>query len=111
MEGIKIAIPFYDSFVAKNFFNFGYFDMPLKDVVYFEENNNHPFDGFISRGLKDLGVETIKVKSVFYEEPEDFKAFQFYKACCTRSGGKSPIFHSPELPDCCSDEFCLTFAE
>jgi hypothetical protein len=108
IQDIEIAIPFYDSFVAKSFFEFGVFDMPLKDVVFFEESNDHPFDRIISSSLGEMGVETIRAQSVFYEKPEDFKAFQFYKACCNRSGGKSPKFQNPDIAHCCSDQFCLT---
>lgn len=109
-KNIKICVPFYDSFIAKNIFNFGLCDLDLRnwEHTFFEEDNGHPFDFQISDALKSLGVETQKAKSIYYENREDFTAFKFYKSVCNRKqGGKSPTFDRPELEHFCSNEFCF----
>ena len=107
LKGIKTVVPFYDSFLHKSIHNFGCFELNLPDdVVFFVENNNHPFDFQIQRAIEKFGGTVEKAKSIFYNNKEDFKAFQFYKAICNRKMGKSPCFHRPELEDCSSDEFC-----
>ena len=107
LKGIKTAVPFYDSFLHKSIHNFGCFELNLPDdVVFFVEDNNHPFDFQIQRAIKKFGGQFEKTKSIYYNTRENFGAFQFYKAICNRKMGKSPVFHRPELEDCSSDEFC-----
>lgn len=105
---LSIGIPFYDSFVYNNVFHFGLSELRLDgfEVVFFEESNNHPFDFLISEALDSLGVERVKAKSIYYENYEDFDAFQFYKATTSRSGGKSPNYGSPNIDNFSSAEFC-----
>ena len=106
---IKIGVPFYGSYVYNNIFHFGLCDLSLEglDHVYFEEDNNHPFDFQIKEALSKLGVKTEKAKSIYYKDKEDFAAFQMYKAVCNRFQGRVPRFSNPRLNDFCSDEFCL----
>lgn len=107
LKGIKVAVPFYDSFIHKSIHNFGSFELPIpEDSIFFEEDNEHPFDFQIQRAIHKYGGKIQKAKSIFYDKREDFKAFQFYKAICNRKMGKAPTFHRPELEDCCSEEFC-----
>lgn len=107
LKGIKTVVPFYDSFLHRSIHNFGCFELNLPDdVVFFVEDNNHPFDFQIQRAIEKFGGPIEKVKSIYYNKKDDFKAFQFYKAICNRKMGKSPVFHRPELEDCSSDEFC-----
>ena len=105
---IRIAVPFYDSYICNNLFYFGMSQMDLTglDHVYFIEDNNHPFDFQIKKAIDDLGVETQEAKSIFYKNKDDFHAFQMYKAVCNRRQGKSPTFSNPNLNHFCSDEFC-----
>jgi len=107
LKNILVAVPFYDSFVHNSLHQFGIFEMDISDLnpVYFEEDNEHPFDRLISRALKDLGIKTEKAKSIYYKKREDFPAFQFYKASC-KKGGRPPKFDSPEIPNLSSPEFC-----
>lgn len=107
---VKVAVPFYDSFVYQNIFNFGMCDINLKkfDHVFFEEKNDHPFDMMISKQLKKITDKTELVKSIYYKKREDLEALQFYKAVCNRGGGgKSPNFGCPNLEHFCSPEFCF----
>lgn len=108
LDGIQIAVPFYDSYIYRNLFYFGVHCLDLKDldIWYFEEENGHPFDFIISRALKKLGIETIKAKSIYYEKKEDFQAFCFYKAVCGRKTGRAVTWEKPNLEHFCSDEFC-----
>lgn len=107
LKDIQIAIPFYDSFIHRSLHNFGDYGLNLsEDVVFFEEENGHPFDYQISRALKKWTSKPTKAKSIYYKDKGDFPSFQFYKAVCNRRQGKSPEFHSPNLEDFCSDEFC-----
>lgn len=109
---IQIAVPFYDSYVSRNLFNFGMHDLSLEGLNpwYFEEDNHHPFDFLISKTLKKNKIKTIQTKSVCYEKKEDFAAFQFYKAVCERKAGKQTSYERPNLEHFCSDEFCLESA-
>ena len=108
LEGLQIAVPFYDSFIYRNLFYFGIHDLDLAGLNpwYFEEDNRHPFDFIISRAIKKLGIETIKAKSIFYEKKEDFQAFCFYKAVCGRKPGRAATWENPNLEHFCSDQFC-----
>ena len=107
LKGIDIAIPFYDSFISRNFFNFGIhnIDFGQLEVTYFEEDNSHPFDFFIKKEIKRLQLDTIDVKSVYYEFKDDFKAYQAFKAITHRT--KPPTFGNPNIAGLCSNRFCL----
>lgn len=104
----KVAVPFYDSFIYQNIFNFGMCDLNLSkfDCVFFREKNNHPFDEMITEQLRNITDQTTLVKSIYYKNREDIEAFQFYKAVCNRSGNKTPNYGSPNLEHFCSAEFC-----
>ena len=108
LEDLKIAIPFYDSYIHRNIHNFGSHELDLEGLnpVFFEENNNHPFDILIKRAIVDMGIKTTPAKSIYYEKKEDFTAFQWFKAMANRSGGRTPTFERPDLSYFCSDEFC-----
>lgn len=109
-HNVKVAVPFYDSFIYNNLFYFGlsHLDLTKFDVEYFEEDNNHPHDHLISQRLRKFTDKNIQqVKSIYYENREDFKAFQAFKAICNRSGGgRPPVFDNPQIEGLCSNEFC-----
>lgn len=107
-ENLKVAVPFYDSYIYNNIFHFGLSDLPLKHLnpVHFVEDNNHPFDFQILSVIKGLGVETENVKTILHRDKNDFHAFQMYKASCSRSQGRAPTFQKPNLDHFCSDDFC-----
>jgi DNA polymerase III alpha subunit len=107
----KVAVPFYDSFVYQNIFNFALYEANLSrfDHFYFEEANDHPFDQMISAQLRKIAdpQKIVKAKSIYYKNREDVTAFQFYKSVCSRSGGKPPNYGNPQLEHFCSAEFCI----
>lgn len=108
---LNLFIPFYDSFLSKNIFNFGMCNLFIDefDPFFFLEDNDHPFDFLIKESLANLVSEEklIKSKSIFYEKREDFKAFQMFKSFCNRQGGKTPTFDNPNVRGLCSAEFCF----
>ena len=106
LKDIQVVIPFYDSFVHKNLHEFGVHNIELPDLVYFVEDNGHPFDYQILRGLERFKEKKQSVKSIFYEKKENFKEYQFYRSNSQRQAGKIPVFTSPELENCGSDKFC-----
>ena len=107
----KVAVPFYDSFIYQNIFHFGMCEVDLKkfDHFFFEESNDHPFDFMISAQLRKVAKpeKIITAKSIYYKNREDVEAFQFYKATCSRSGGKPSSYGNPQLEHFCSAEFCI----
>ena len=107
-KNVKIAVPFYDSYIFNNLFYFGLCHLNLSnlDPVYFIEDNNHPFDFQIRSVIEGLDVKTQMVKTILHHNKDDFHAFQMYKAACSRSQGKSPVFQNPNLNHFCSDNFC-----
>jgi len=109
LQNIRVGVPFYDSFVYNNVFHFGMSNIDLDGVdhFYMVEDNNHPFDFQINRTLDKLKINNkTLVKTICYENREDFKAFQMLRAVCSRSQGKSPTFGNPNLNHFCSQEFC-----
>ena len=61
LDEVSIGVPFYDSYIFNNIFNFGLCDLSLDDFdhFYMEENNKHPFDFQISSALKKLKVKLV----------------------------------------------------
>jgi len=114
-KDLKIAIPFYDSYLFHNSFSYKQpcmLDDSFFKPVYFIEDNLLPFDGV----LQDLVInycsqndfETEKVKSVYYENREDFEAYQTYKCICSRGFSNKPkTLDMPNLDHCASPEFCF----
>lgn len=109
-EDVKVAVPFYDSFIYQNIFNFGLCQINLNrfDHFFLEEKNDHPFDHLISKQLNSFAKkeQILMAKSIYYKNRDDVDAFQFYKAVCNRSGNKTPSFGNPNLEYFCSPEFC-----
>lgn len=105
---LKIGVPFYDSFIYQNLFNFGLCNIHLDpfDHFFIEEDNGHPFDILIQSQLDAIKAPKTKAKTILYKKKEDVDALQFYKAVCNRSGGKPPNYGNPNLSHFCSDEFC-----
>lgn len=107
-KDIRVAVPFYDSYIYNNLFHFGLSHLGLKglDPVFFIEDNNHPFDFQIRSVIESLDVQTKMVKTILHHNKDDFEAFQMYKASCSRSQGRAPTFQNPNLDHFCSDDFC-----
>lgn len=112
-DSLKMAIPFYDSFIYVNAFNFGNAipDLSFTKPTYFVERNNLALDGLLeNKVLKMSGGWTDNVefvKSIYYKSKKDAQALMTYKILCNRSFGKNRTLEKPELPHFCSNEFCF----
>lgn len=112
---LKIAIPFYDSFIFHNSFSYKepcMLDDSFFDPVYFLEDNYLPFDivlrGILESYCLENSFETQEVKSIYYESREDFEAYQTYKCICSRGfSTKAKSLDMPNLDHCASPEFCF----
>jgi hypothetical protein len=107
-QNVQIVVPFYDSFIYKNIFNFGFHDIDFgsHEVIYMSEENDHPFDFQIQRVLDKVSLNQAKVKTICYEKREDFVTAQAYRALTSRTQGKQTTFSCPQLDGSCSEEFC-----
>ena len=117
-DNLIMVIPFYDSFLYHN--NLNYDANFMLDASYFQptffiESNNLPFDklleneilNFVDASQGNKGFKTQQVKSIYYRNRSDFKAFQTYKMISNRSFGKELSIENPNLENCSSDEFCM----
>ena len=112
---LKIAIPFYDSYLFHNSFSYKQpcmLEDSFFDPVYFIEDNELPFDvvltDLIKNYCKQNDFETQLVKSIYYENREDFEAYQTYKCICNRGfSNKARSLDMPNLDHCASPEFCF----
>jgi len=110
-EELKLAIPFYDSFIYVNNFSFANAvpDLSFTKPTFFIEDNGLAIDQFIKTKIidfiKDSQYQTESVKSIYYKNNRDVKAFMAYKIICNRSFGKDRSLEKPELNHFCSDQF------
>ncbi len=107
-DELRLAIPFYDSFIYNNNFLFStcipnfHFSKP----TYFIERNNLPFDEPLELLVQSFSSETVLSKSIFYNLKKDVFSFQTYKCITNRAFGKEQSLSSPNLNHFGSDEFC-----
>jgi DNA polymerase III alpha subunit len=111
-EDFTLCVPFYDSFIFHNSMNFSDNVVDLQsfnDLIFFSENNDLPFDHFINEKVSNIAKATSskiqKVKTIYYENRNDFKSFQLFKIFCNRSAGKKIDINKPELNHFSSAEF------
>lgn len=107
-DNVQIAVPFYDSFIYQNVFNFGFHDIDFgsHNPIYMSESNDHPFDFMIQRVLDKVSKNQQSVKTICYEKREDFMAAQAYRSLTSRKMGRQPNFQNPRIEGSCSEEFC-----
>lgn len=111
-ESLKLAIPFYDSFIHNNNFSFGNSVPNFSFTVptFFIESNSLAFDALLEKMVLEFAQKANnypveKVKSIFYKNKKDVEALMTYKIICNRSFGKNRTMSRPELNHFCSDEF------
>lgn len=104
-ENLKMAIPFYDSYLFRNSF----YDVSCLPEfegvphVFFYEQNGLPFDDLIESRIQGTKVLT---KSIFYEKESDFVTWQTYRCCLNFSNkGKNRTLENPMFDHCHSDKF------
>src|SRR6056300_41356 len=110
-EDLLIAVPFYDSFIFNNIFNFKSCipDFSFCTPEFFIEKNNLPFDSILENRVKlyckDNNYKNTLVKSIYYKSKKDFICFQTYKCICIISFSRSRTLESPNFDHLSSDEF------
>ena len=111
-QDLKLAIPFYDSFLFKNIMSFDGCTPELKslDPVFFIEDNSLPFDSVLKEKVLNyadsFGLKTENTKSIYYENKADCEALLTYKCVCSKKFGKSSL-SKPNIDHFGSDEFCM----
>jgi len=110
-DHLKMAIPFYDSFIYCNNFSFcnAIPDLSFTKPDVFIESNGLALDFLLehkaSEFAKTNSFDTCAVKSIYYKSKKDVKAFMTYKIICNRTFGKERSLERPELSHFCSDRF------
>jgi DNA polymerase III alpha subunit len=108
---LKMAVPFYDSFIFKNTMTFSNCipDFRFTAPTFFIERNNLPFDSLIEERIRDYssshGFPVELTKSILYKTKSDAEALQTYKCICGRSF-QNKTLSKPNLDHFGSDEFC-----
>jgi DNA polymerase-3 subunit alpha len=107
-EDLKLAIPFYDSFIFNNvLMNCNCVpEIDFTKPELFLESNGIPFDSMIEKRVKKYaeakGLDTHFVKSIFYKNKKDFKSYMTFRCINNRS-----TLNKPRLDHMCSNEFCF----
>lgn len=111
---LKIAIPFYDSFLFENTFSYKepcLLDHSFFNPTFFIENNLLPFDLILEDVVRNYAGDEfpiLETKSIYYENREDFEAYQTYKCICGRGfSTRAKTLDMPNLDHCGSPEFCF----
>jgi len=110
-DNLKLAIPFYDSFVHRNslYFQECMPDLSFATPVVFIESNNLPFDEILAAKINKLAAENywpvLKTKTIYYRNKDDYSAYVAYRIITGRTGGKEQTLDRPEFEDMSSDEF------
>lgn len=106
-EDLKLAIPFYDSFIFKNLLHFSNCvpDFSFTEPFYFQENNMLPLDPVLQSKISQYSSEPVMTKSIYYSRRKDFEAYQTYKCICGRQFYKKATLDNPNLDHCGSPEF------
>ena len=105
---LKMAIPFYDSYIYNNAFSFNNClpNFTFTNPEYFVEENGLPFDSLIKEMILKINANPTLAKTILYKRKEDVFAFQAYKCLTNRSFGKERSLSNPNLNHFGSDEFC-----
>lgn len=113
-DHLTLHIPFYDSYIHKNNFSFDCFVPDFSnfgDISFCLEDNGLPIDIFLKNKVieiaKNMKAAILDVKSIFYKNKEDFKAYQTFRIINLRKGGRITNISRPELEGCGSDQFCI----
>jgi len=109
-DDLKLAIPFYDSFIFNNTMHFSTCtpDFSFTSPVFLIEDNNLPFDRLVKEEIESYCSKnkytTQQAKSIYYPTEKDFSAYQSYKCICNR-GFKSRTLDCPNFDHQGSDQF------
>ena len=107
-----LAIPFYDSFLDINTTTKSVCIPDFRDIrpFVFLEDNDVPMDGLLQKNANEYarinGLETVWVKTIYYNSKKDVKAFQIKKLTNRTTYGVCST-ENPNMEFFCSDEFCV----
>lgn len=109
-EHLLLALPFYSSFLARNTLTFASIvpGLPCREHLVFREAGQQlPFDELLDRAVDGYlaatpGAQEQRVKSVYYGNRRDAKAWMVWQCALKRSS-----WDKPNLDHCHSAEFCL----
>jgi|TARA_R110000751_G_scaffold23569_7_gene65109 DNA polymerase-3 subunit alpha len=107
-EDLILCIPFYDSFLHRNTLENTVCvpEFTFTKPTLFLEDNAVPFDDLLRDRVEAYAemnsLNTQDIKSIFYANREDFKAYLTFRCINNRS-----TLSKPNLDHMCSDEFCL----
>lgn len=104
---LKLAIPFYDSFLYLNNFE-SHLHVPdvsfTKDVTLFQESNDLIFDDHLSKKVQEYGSHSgypiLQTQSIYYKCEEDFLAYLAIRCLHNRT-----TIDCPNLNHMTSDKF------
>lgn len=93
-----MALPFFDSFIAKNLLQFGAAIVPdlsfCKPIILREINSGLPHEGIINTAIDkynaDKVLEEIKTKTIYHHKYEDFRAYSVYRAIMNNAQHQKP---------------------
>jgi DNA polymerase III alpha subunit len=109
---LKLAVPFYDSFLFNNLMRFKscVMDFSFCPPTFFIEDNELPFDALVLQKVKEYvsknNYPLQKVQTIYYKTAADFPAYQTYKCICKRASyGRGASLGKPNLDHCGSSSF------
>lgn len=107
-DELQLVVPFYDSYIYNNSMLPNRGCLPeFGDIkpLFFREDNKLPFDSLISDLLPDNSID---VKTIYYENREDFSTWMTYKCSLNYNvKGQTRSLEEPRFDHCHSKEFCL----
>jgi DNA-directed DNA polymerase III PolC len=109
---LVLAIPFYDSFLAKNLTTNQQTVPDFRDLkpYVFVENNDIPFDNLLEKGARAyaeaFGLKVVEVKTCNYESRSDVIFYQARRLMDRKTFGGGTI-QEPNLEFFSSAEFCV----
>lgn len=107
-DDLLLSLPFYSSFLAKNTLTFSSIvpQLPAAPLVLREVGQQLPFDSLlddaVDRYADNTGVEVQNVKSIYYLDRKDVKAWLNWRCILTRGA----TWDVPNIDHCSSREFC-----
>jgi len=103
---LSLVVPFYDSFLHRNtlYGSVCVPDFSFCEPIFAVEKNDIPFNYLIEKSIKQYAKNqaTINVKSIYYKDREDFRAYLTFRCINKRS-----TLNRPNLEHMTSNEFCF----
>jgi len=111
-KNLKLAVPFYDSFLYLNTFC-SHTHVPdlegFRPVVFLKESNDLPFDDMLEQRVKDYCLtnkhDVLPAQSIFYKSPDDYLAYVAFRCVHNRGTSQKCTLERPELDHMNSDTF------